>query len=189
MEKVLLVSHGEKNRDIFTQLLAECGLTEVYIAKNTVQARRLLAEYEFALVLIVSPLSEEYGCEVAKTAAKTTAGVMLIVKKDHSEEMTEKMEPEGILVFTPGMGKGFFRHAAKLLLAVHQRLVKTMPQQAKLEQKIEDIRLVGRAKCLLIQYEGMTEEGAHRYIEKEAMNRRITRREMAETILQSYEIE
>ena len=87
------------------------------------------------------------------------------------------------------MGKAFFRHAAQILLALHQRLLKTMPQQAKLEQKIEDIRLVGRAKCLLIQYENMTEENAHRYIEKEAMNRRITRREMAETILQSYEIE
>ena len=97
MEKVLLVSHGEKNRDIFTQLLAECGLTEVYTAKNTVQARRLLAEYEFAVVLIVSPLSEEYGCEIAKTAAKTAAGVMLVVKKDHAEEMTEKMKREGVL--------------------------------------------------------------------------------------------
>lgn len=188
MEKVLLVSHGEKNRDIFTQLLAECSLTEVYTAKNSTQARKLLAEYEFALVIIVSPLPEEYGSEVAQTAAKTTAGVMLVVKKDFIDEMTEKLEPEGIFVFTPGMGKGFFRHAAHVLLAVHQRLAKAMPKQAKLEQKIEDIRLVGRAKCLLIQYEGMTEEAAHRYIEKEAMNRRITRREMAETILQGYEI-
>lgn len=188
MGKVLMVSHGAKNREIFGQLLADQGLTEVYAAESSSQARQYLRQNEFQLVLIVTPLPEEYGCEIAKAAARTTAGVLLVVKGEFAEEMEEKMTPEGIFVFTPGMGKQFFRHAVAILLALHQRLKQTVPKQAQLEKKIEDIRLVDRAKCLLIQYSGLTEQQAHHYIEKEAMNRRITRREMAEEILSSYDI-
>ena len=56
----------------------------------------------------------------------------------------------------------------------------------KMQQKLKDIRIVDKAKCLLIQYEGMTEEDAHRRIEKQAMDRRLPKREIAEEILASY---
>ncbi len=57
-----------------------------------------------------------------------------------------------------------------------------------MEQRIEDIRIVNRAKCLLIQYTRLTEEEAHRFIEKQAMDRRLTKREIAEEILRQHDI-
>ena len=39
-------------------------------------------------------------------------------------------------------------------------------ENIKLQKKIEEIRLVDRAKCALIQYLGLTESQAHKYIEK-----------------------
>ena len=47
--------------------------------------------------------------------------------------------------------------------------------------------MVDRAKCILIQYLNMTEPQAHRYIEKQAMDLRVSRREIAQGILQTYE--
>jgi response regulator NasT len=57
----------------------------------------------------------------------------------------------------------------------------------KLQKKIEAIRLVDRAKCVLIQYLNMTEPQAHRYIEKQAMDLRQSRVATAENILKTYE--
>ena len=54
-------------------------------------------------------------------------------------------------------------------------------------QKIEDIKMIDRAKCILIQYLNMTESEAHRYIEKQAMDMRTTRKTIAEGILRTYE--
>ncbi len=51
---------------------------------------------------------------------------------------------------------------------------------------MEEIRLVNRAKWLLIRELGMEEPEAHRYIEKEAMNRSLTKREIAKQIIQTY---
>ena len=49
---------------------------------------------------------------------------------------------------------------------------------------MEEIRLVNRAKWLLIDAASdMTESEAHRYIEKQAMDRCVTRRSIAENII------
>ena len=57
----------------------------------------------------------------------------------------------------------------------------------KLQKKIEEIRLVDRAKCALIQYLNMTEATAHRYIEKQAMDTRRTKSAIAKDILNTYD--
>ena len=55
-----------------------------------------------------------------------------------------------------------------------------------MDEKIQEIRLVTRAKWTLIQCLGMSEEEAHRYIEKQAMDNRISRREVAKRGLTTY---
>ena len=46
---------------------------------------------------------------------------------------------------------------------------------------------MNRAKWLLIEELKMTEQEAHRYIEKQAMDRCVTRRAVAEQILSIYQ--
>ena len=57
---------------------------------------------------------------------------------------------------------------------------------ATIEEKMEEIRLVNRAKWLLIEELKMTEQEAHRYIEKQAMDRCVTKRVVAVQILSTY---
>ena len=54
-------------------------------------------------------------------------------------------------------------------------------------RKIDALRIIDRAKCLLMQYLGMSEADAHRYIEKQAMNLRISKKTIAEHILKTYD--
>ena len=68
-----------------------------------------------------------------------------------------------------------------------RRMLGLRDENVQLQKKIEEIRLVDRAKCVLIQVLSMTEPQAHRYLEKEAMDRRVTRREVAEQVLRTYE--
>ena len=51
---------------------------------------------------------------------------------------------------------------------------------------MEEIRIVNHAKWLLISEIKMDEPNAHRYIEKQAMDRCISRREIAEEIIKTY---
>ena len=67
-----------------------------------------------------------------------------------------------------------------------ERMRRMEAKQATVEDKIQEIRLVNKAKWALIQCLGMTEEEAHRHIEKRAMDERLTRREVANRILSTY---
>ena len=51
---------------------------------------------------------------------------------------------------------------------------------------MEEIRIVNRAKMLLMQNMSMTEQEAHRYIEKEAMDRSMRKTAIAEEIIRRY---
>ena len=51
---------------------------------------------------------------------------------------------------------------------------------------MEEIRLVNRAKFLLMQKLKLSEPEAHRYIEKEAMNRSLRKKAIAEGIIRTY---
>ena len=52
---------------------------------------------------------------------------------------------------------------------------------------MEEMRLVSRAKLILVQRFQMTEKDAHRFIEKNAMDRCVSRRVIAERIIRTYQ--
>ncbi len=184
MEQGLLVCANRKSADSFAQLLA--GRLELCRAMTSGDAWRLLQERSFALVLILAPLADGQGYDLARRAAQTTAGVILAVRPEAQLEVPQKVLDEGVFVFTPAMGRRLFDQAVALMLSVHRRLSRAIPQAEQLQKKMKEIRIVDKAKCILIQYERMSEEQAHKYIEKRAMDTRLTRKEVAEEILQSY---
>ena len=51
---------------------------------------------------------------------------------------------------------------------------------------MEEIRIVNRAKWFLIAEQKMDEQGAHRYIEKQAMDRCVSKKVIAEEIIKIY---
>ncbi len=57
----------------------------------------------------------------------------------------------------------------------------------KLQNKLDDARLISRAKLLLINRFKMSEKEAHRYIEKAAMDHSLKRRDVAISIIKTYE--
>ncbi len=188
MEKVLIVSGSAKSADSFANLLRDLGYPQTRVSKTGGEARRILEEETFALAIIIAPLPDEFGTETAQAAVRTPAGVMMIVRDESAAELSAQVRGLGIFVFSPAMGRRVFEQGVNLLYSVHRRLQMAAPRTERLQEKMEDLRLIGRAKCLLIQYSHMTEPEAHRFIEQRSMEKRVTRRKVAEEILQKYEI-
>ena len=75
----------------------------------------------------------------------------------------------------------------KDLVEVIAKALVDNPDEVTVEEKIEEIRLTNRAKWHLIECLSMTETEAHRYIEKQAMDLRLSKREVAENIIKTYQ--
>ena len=100
---------------------------------------------------------------------------------------TAKVVSYGVLTLSKPTNMQMVAQNLRILCATRERMRQMEAKQATVEEKIEEIRLVNRAKWLLIECLGMTEPEAHRYIEKQAMDRCVTRRAVAEQILSTYQ--
>jgi len=189
MESALVVSGTEKGISALSQLLGGGPFRFRFsTAASGSQTRRLLLQEEFDLIVINAPLPDETGEELAVFAAGSTlAGVLLLVKGESAETVSARVEQAGVLVAPKPVSRPLFYQACRLVAASRRRILGLQNENVKLQQKIEEIRLVDRAKCVLIQYLNMSEQQAHRYIEKQAMDRRLPKAEVAENILKTYE--
>lgn len=157
------------------------------IAESGEALRRMLAEKDGALVIINAPLPDESGVELALELSESAAGVLLLVREDRYEAVCRRTEDRGILTLAkPVTGRSLYG-AIRLLMATAARLSRLERKNQSLQSKMSDIRTVDRAKWLLIQRHNMTERDAHYYIEKQAMDTRLSRREIAESIIRTYE--
>ena len=188
LDKTLIISGSEQALSLLSDLMKSYNGSQIVSASSGNEARRLINRTDFDMVIISTPLPDEFGNELAATIAeKTSAGVMLICKSDIAEEISEKVEVYGVCVLAKPLNKTLFFHSVKLLQATRARMLSVMQEYSKLQTKIEESRLINRAKCILIQYLKLTEPQAHRYIEKQAMDQRISKLEVAKNILKTYE--
>jgi len=188
MDSVLVVA-VEKSIDAIVELLrSQYRDARITAAGSGSKARRLLLETGYDIVIISAPLPDENGVELAvETAAGSEAGVVLLIKAEFAEEIAAKVEDYGVFVVEKPLHKPFFFRALRLVYASGRRLKGLKNEKTRLQDRIEEIRLVDRAKCVLIQYLNLTEPQAHRYIEKQAMDMRLNKKEIALGILKTYE--
>jgi len=188
MERSLIISDSEKGVAFFTEILAQNFDSVIVVAHTGSEARRLLAQQDFELCIISAPLKDEFGDQLAMTISeKYACQVILVVKAEIFDEVMEKVEDFGVITVSKPLNKTLFWNAVKLAKASRRRLQMMQKENDKLLQKIEDLRVVNQAKYLLISYLRMTEQEAHRYIEKQSMDMRMTKRQIAENILKTYD--
>jgi two-component system, response regulator PdtaR len=188
MDSVLLVSSTEKDISVIMEMLNQNSYTEIVAVQNCGEARRLLLDRSFDLCIINTPLPDEFGQTLAMDIVSASISqVILVVKSELYEEISLKVESLGVFTISKPMDKQLFWSALKLANASYSKMTLLKNENNRLLQKIEDVRVIDRAKCILIQYLKMTEVEAHKYIEKQAMDMRITKKTVAQHILKTYE--
>ncbi|MDR0916037.1 MAG: ANTAR domain-containing protein [Oscillospiraceae bacterium] len=188
MDSTLIVSSGEKSAAALRETLMRENVPRIASCGSVGEARRALATSDYDLVIVNSPLPDESGIEFAQRLSEKQSGqIMLLVREEIFTETTHNLAEYGIITLSKPLQRAAFWNALMLCRATHRRFRMLQRENTKLQQKIEDIRVVDRAKLILISHLSMSEPEAHKYIERQAMDRRMTRREIADGILRTYE--
>lgn len=184
LERALIVSAGVSANQYLASHLAECGFARAVLAASGSEARRLCAGQDFAVMAVNTPLPDEFGHELALDLVQaSSAGVLLLAGRESAGALAQKLGQHGVLVLAKPFSGAQFAGAVGLCAACSRRLAGLREENRRLQNQIAQVRLVSRAKCLLVAAEGITEEEAHRRIEKLAMDTRRTRGEVAQEIL------
>lgn len=184
----LVVSPPGKMREALLALLPECGCASVRSAEDVSSARRILSEFDYDFIFVNSPLPDENGVRFAAELTESGgAAVLLLVRAEVLGEIDERVYRRGVFTLAKPTSKQTLAEAVRWMRAARERLRKSEKKSLTLEEKMNEIRLVNRAKWILIASRSMDEAEAHRWIEKQAMDRCLTKREIAEEIVKDSE--
>lgn len=187
VHSVLVVSGSRQGYELIAELLPPNEFRPVVHTATAGEAKRLLSVTDFDVMIVNTPLPDEFGTELALDASERCMGILLLCKGDVYEQVAYRVEESGVLTLPKPASRQAIYTSVRLLLAVAAKLAKLEKKNKSLQEKMADIRVVNRAKWLLIEHLGMTERGAHYHIEKQAMDMRLSRREVAEHIIRTYD--
>ena len=161
---ILIVSATDSFTSAIGVLFPESRYTPIHNATTINVAKRMIAERSYDFVIINSPLSDDIGTRFAiDTCTLKHTAVLLLVKADIHATIHDKVAE-----------------------SMRERLRQFEKKSVSIEEKMAEIRIVNKAKWLLISELKMSESDAHRYIEKQAMDQCITKRSIAEDIIKTY---
>ena len=183
---LLVVSSAAKFNAALRELLPEDRYWPVRVTTDVASARRCLLEHSYDIVVINAPLPDDFGTQLALDVSDSSgAGVLLLIKAEHYPDLDARPSPYGILTLQKPTSPQLITQSLQLLCGTRERLRRMEQKTASIEEKMAEIRLVNRAKCLLIERRSMTEQEAHRYLEKQAMDRCTSRRVIAEELIRT----
>ena len=181
---VLTVSANEKFNISLRALLNESKFSPVKTVSSVSSARRELLSRSYDLIMINSPLTDGNGIDLAvDICSQSSSGVMMFIKNERFDDVSEVLTEYGVLTVPVPTSVSIINQSLRLLCSTRERMKKVEQKTAKLEEKMEEIRIVNRAKWALIDRYQMNEATAQRFIEKTAMDECITKRAVAERII------
>lgn len=184
---VLVVSSAQKFNDALFPLLPCSDYYPVCVVHDIAAARRELLGKSYDFVIVNAPLPDDYGTRFAIDASINSGTVvLLLLRADAYEEIHARVTPHGVFTLLKPTPIQTLQQGLKWMSAARERLRKLEKKAMTVEEKMEEICLVNRAKWILIEQLKMTEQEAHRHIEKQAMDRCMSKKEVALGIMKTY---
>lgn len=188
MSGVLLVCKQDDVIKGLTEILRPMNFQLIDSATSAGEGRRRLQETDYDLVIVNTPLGDEFGVDFAMdTLEKFMVGVILMVKSELVDHVEEKLINTAAFVVSKPLNRQLLVQNIRFVLQSKEKFQRLQNQNTELKEKIVDMGAVYRGKLCLMGYLNMSEDDAHRYIQKRAMDMRISPRKVAEQIIKTYE--
>ena len=185
-KSIMIVGGTEQFNTIVKKAVSGENFTSIEIKRSAAAARRLFMERPYDIVVICSHLPDELGHQFALDICTShSSSVLMIAPSEVTGDISEYVTNYGVMVMSKPVEYEMLKRALKYLIAIQERFHKARQREHELEGKLQELKIISRAKCLLIEKKGMNEAEAHRYIGKRAMDEGLTRKLVAEDIIDS----
>ncbi|SEA72763.1 response regulator receiver and ANTAR domain protein [Desulfuromusa kysingii] len=183
MKKALIVDDEPLIRQQVTQIVADYGFDELYEAADGSQAIALAAVHRPLLTVMDVTMPVMDGITAADKMNRTPSGAIVLLTGIADSETVTRAHDAGVHHY---LMKPFNAEQLRITidLSIHQfiEISNLRDEVAALKENLETRKLVDRAKGVLIK-RGLTEPEAHRKMQKLAMNKRKSLKEVAEAFL------
>ncbi len=186
--RVLIAEDEALIRLDLKEMLEEEGFEVVAEVADGASAVRLTRELEPDLVILDVKMPVMDGIQAAEEIAKDRLAAILILTAFSQRDLVEKARRAGAMAY---LVKPFQKHdllpAVEIAAGRFRELSGLEATVDDLQGRLEARKLVERAKGLLQQHEGLSEAEAFRLLQRQAMERRQSMRQVAEQIIARFD--
>lgn len=183
MKKALVVDDEPLIRRQVADALTDYGFDELFEAADGSQAVAMAATHQPLLIIMDVTMPVLDGIDAAQRINKNPSGALVLLTGTADHDTVARAQEAGVHHY---LMKPFNAQQLKITvdLAIHQfiQISNLLDEVSALKESLETRKLIDRAKALLIS-RGMTEPQAHRKIQKLAMDKRKSLKEVAEAVL------
>lgn len=184
--KILLVSSSEKFNNRINPLSNSIYL-DITLSKDIEQARRLIIERKFDIIILDSPIGGNKGFNfVLSVCDKDEFGILTIVNTSDYDEAYFRLHDFGVYVLAKPVDENLLVQSLRIICLTRDKINDIKNNNLSLINKLDEIKLVAEAKMLIVKKLHMDENQAHKLIEQTAMNLRITKKATAEMFIKKY---
>ncbi len=181
---VLVVSDSPVFDDLLKKQLPPGKYMTVDFKKSGASARRAILERYYDIAIINIPLSDEQGVGLALDIAdQCSASILVTVPSDRYGDVLSRVTDAGILALAKPFPKVMLGYALRFLMAEQKKIRRLEKKISAAQEKAEELRVVSKAKVLLVEQKHMSEDEAHRLIGKMAMDQGRSRKRIAEDLI------
>lgn len=166
------------------EMLREVGYDVVGEAADGESAIRLAEELRPDLVVMDIKMPILDGISAAERIAKARIAPVVLLTAFSQKELVERARDAGAMAYVvKPFTAADLLPALEIALSRHAEISSLESEISDLTERFETRKVVERAKSLLQTSMGLSEPEAFRWIQKTSMDRRLTMREVADTVL------
>jgi response regulator NasT len=182
--RVLVAEDESLIRLDLAEMLAEEGYQVVGEADDGATAVRLAEELRPDLVVMDVKMPVLDGISAAERIVSQRIAPVLILTAFSQRELVERAREAGAMAYlVKPFAKTDLVPAIEMALSRHEEIAQLESEVADLTERLETRKLVDRAKGLLQTRYGLTEPDSFRWIQKAAMDKRTSMREVAQVVI------
>ncbi len=187
MQKVLIAASSEDICLNIASILRDIGITNISITDGS-NLRELFLDNTYHAALLVLPFTNELGADTALYLCRNyTTSIITFLPSKIYDDVGSKLAAKGVYTLPKKSSRSLIAHTVQTAVANYSRFEVLQQENTFQSQKVNEIKLVNRAKCVLMEYLRISEKDAHIQIQKRAMNQQATLAEIAADILKTYE--
>ncbi len=166
------------------ETLKESGFDVIGQAGDGAEAVRLALELEPQLVLMDIKMPGTDGLQAAEILKEHKVPVVLLTAFS-SPELVERASEAGVYSYVvKPFNPSNLIPALRIALSLHERMSTAANELDEMNEKLETRKLVDRAKGLLTEKMKLNEPEAFRWIQKASMDRRLSMKQVALTVIE-----
>ncbi len=166
------------------EMLKEEGYDVVGEAADGASAVRLAEEHRPDLVVMDVKMPVLDGISAAARIVEQRIAPVLILTAFSQRDLVERAREAGAMAYlVKPFTKADLVPAIEMALSRHEEIAQLETEVVDLNERLETRKLVDRAKGILQTTYGLSEPDAFRWIQKAAMDKRTSMREVANVVL------